>query len=448
MPSGFGRSFRAMVPAILGLACACAPVDTGVPRHYLAITHSALNRVSFFDLDSRKVVGALPAQKLPHDLLLSGDQRTLYVVNTGAQCITTYHLDSPELWRRARAFIRHNQVAAPDPRAARLSDAASVEVGAPFEASAAPLPPTGCLNPDPVQTLPAAVAEFHLTDPTFPESVGVVHARVHAEAHHACFDCHARSHGGKPFGPVLAEGGRSIVLVHLAYRNIVVLDAATFAVRRRVPLEMSQELMPVEVWLQPRTDVAFVSCRNRIGLSRPGQILVVDLGTGHTLKAIPAGIYPWHLMPDSTGRRLFVNNFQSSRISVVDVARRAIVDSFTVQNGPSTMLLASGGRRLYVSCFYTHRLLVVNVVSHSVEHSIPVGGNPTSLLLRVDGQRLDVLCGGESEIDSIDLRSNTVVERWPLPSGAYAFLPVDGDRSGRWPARATTPASNPKGETP
>ena len=422
MPSGFGRSFRAMMPAMLGLACACAPLGTGAPRHYLAITHSALNRVSFFDLDSRKVVGALPAQKLPHDLLLSGDQRTLYVVNTGAQCITTYHLDSPELWRRARAFIRHNQ--------------------------AAPLPPTGYLNPDPVQTLPAAVAEFHLTDPTFPESVGVVHARVHAEAHHACFDCHARSHGGKPFGPVFAEGGRGIVLVHLAYRNIVVLDAATLAVRRRIPLEMSQELMPVEIWLQPRTDVAFVSCRNRIGLSRPGQILVVDLSTGHTLKAIPAVIYPWHLLPDSTGRRLFVNNFQSSRISVVDVARRAIVDSFTVQNGPSTMLLASGGCRLYVSCFYTHRLLVVNVVSHSVEHSIPVGGNPTSLLLRVDGRRLDVLCGGESEIDSIDLRSNTVVERWPLPSGAYAFLPVDGDRSGRWPARATPPASNPKGETP
>src|SRR6266850_5802202 len=424
MPSGFVRSFRAMMPAMLGLACACGPVHTGVPHHYLAITHSALNRVSFFDLDARKVVGALPAQKLPHDLLLSGDQRTLYVINTGAQCITTYHLDSPELWRRARAFIRHNQAA-----------------------SAAPMPPTGCLNPDPVQTLPAAVAEFHLTDPTFPESVGVVHAQAHAEAHHACFDCHARSHGGKPFGPVFAEGGRSIVLVHLAYRNIVVLDAATLAVRRRIPLEMSQELMPVEVWLQPGTDVAFVSCRNRVGLSRPGQILVVDLGTGHTLKAIPAGIYPWHLLADSTGRRLFVNNFQSSRISVVDVARRAIVDSFTVQNGPSTMLLASGGRRLYVSCFYTHRLLVVNLVSHSVEHSIPVGGNPTSLLLRVDGRRLDVLCGGESEIDSIDLRSNTVVERWPLPSGAYAFLPVDGDRSGRWPARATPPASNPKGET-
>ena len=93
MPSGFGRSFRAMMPAMLGLACACAPLGTGAPRHYLAISHSSLNRVSFFDLDSRKVVGALPAQKLPHDLLLSGDQRTLYVVNTGAQCITTYHLD-------------------------------------------------------------------------------------------------------------------------------------------------------------------------------------------------------------------------------------------------------------------------------------------------------------------------------------------------------------------
>ena len=42
-----------------------------LPVHFLAITHSALNRITFFDLERREVVGVLPTQKLPHDMLLS-----------------------------------------------------------------------------------------------------------------------------------------------------------------------------------------------------------------------------------------------------------------------------------------------------------------------------------------------------------------------------------------
>jgi len=457
----------AFAASALALAGGCGLLGPHAPRHYLAITHPALNRVTFYDLDANRTVGALPAQKLPHDMLLSPDGRTLDVVNSGSQCMTSYHLDSPELWRRAHEFLREGSprdtlLGAPGPAMdgamhcaapggstdGALHGASDARApGAPesdFADSLRAMMRRGApldLNPDPVQSLPRSVAEFHLTDPTFPDSVRAIHTLVHAFDHSACFDCHARSRGGKPFGPVFVEDGRSIALVQLAYRNVVLLDASTGAVRRRIPLALSDDLMPVEIWFEPRTSLAFVTCRNRIGLSRPGVILVVDLADGHTVRAIPAGIYPWHLVPDPQGQRLFVDNFQSSRISVVDVARQAIVDSFVVQNGPSTMLFAPGGRQLYVSCFYTHRLLVVNLASHAVERAIPVGSNPTSLLLSADGRSLDVLCGGESEIDRVDLRSNTVVERHPLLFGAYAFQLVDSDRSGRWlQASASAPA--------
>ena len=75
------------------------------PDHYLIITHSALNRITFFDFASNQIVGALPTQKLPHDMLLSRD-RILYVVNSGSQCITTYDLTKPELWEYAREFMK------------------------------------------------------------------------------------------------------------------------------------------------------------------------------------------------------------------------------------------------------------------------------------------------------------------------------------------------------
>jgi DNA-binding beta-propeller fold protein YncE len=421
----------------LAFLCACA-TGPREPTHYLVITHSALNRVTFFDLDRMRVVGALPAQKLPHDLLLSHDQRTIVVVNSGAQCITAYHLDAPELWRRARDFMRRDTTPARPRSGGGMTEGGGGPDGEtmrhPAGSSSAPI----YLNPDPVQDLPPAVADFHLTDPTFPDSMRAAHARVRAGEHHACFDCHARAHGGKPFGPTFSSDGRSIRLVHLDYRNVTELDAGTLAVLRRIPLDLPSELSPVEIWVEPGTDTAFVTCRNRIGETKRGRIEVVDLGTGRRIAIIPVGIYPWHLVPDPSGRRLLVDNFQSSRISIVDVARRAVVDSIVAQNGPSTMAFLPGGAKLLVSCFYTHRLLVVDAATHRVESAIPVGSNPTSLLVAADGSEALVLCGGESEIDRVDLRAHVVRERYPVLFGAYAFQVVDRDHSGRWLSAAGT----------
>jgi len=442
------------------MSCACQPVfGPHAPRHYLVITHPALNRVTFFDLDAGKVVGALPAQKLPHDMLLSPDERTLYVVSSGAQCITKYHLGAPELWREAQAFTRH------DTSGARVRGAPGTHspamfgmgggadsapsphprVAVPGRVEAPPVasePPRGSgpvyLNPNPTQTLPPQVAEFHLTDATFPDRARVPHERTRATEHRTCFDCHDRSLGAKPFGPAFSQDGASIDLVHLAYRNITVLDAATLAIRRQVPLDVPPHYAPVEAWVRPGSGTAFVTCRDEIGQSRRGVILVVDLESGATLETIPAGIYPWHMLPDPTGTRLYVNNFQSSRISVVDVARRQVVDSLVVQNGPSTMLLSPDGARLFVSCFYTHKVLVVNLGTRKVEREIAVGSNPTSLLLSADRRRLLVLCGGESTLELVDLPSSTVRERHSLLFGAYAFQLVDRDRSGRWAVAAGT----------
>ena len=295
------RHARGLAAAVaIALACACQPAfGPHAPRHYLVITHPALNRVTFFDLDAGKVVGALPAQKLPHDMLLSPDDRTLYVVSSGAQCITTYHLGARELWREASAFMRRDTTRARSPgpmlpgMGAGVADSGSASgvhprVAVPDAAQlpvardeAAPGSGPVYLNPNPTQTLPPEVAEYHLTDPTFPDRARAPHERTRATEHRACFDCHDRSLGAKPFGPAFSQDGASIMLVHLAYRNITVLDAATLAIRRQVPLEIPAHYAPVEAWVRPGSDTAFVTCRDEIGQSRRGLILVVPPGGTH-----------------------------------------------------------------------------------------------------------------------------------------------------------------------
>jgi DNA-binding beta-propeller fold protein YncE len=133
------------------------------------------------------------------------------------------------------------------------------------------------------------------------------------------------------------------------------------------------------------------------------------------------------LVPDPSGKRLYIDNFQSSRISILDVAKREIVDSLIVQNGPSMMTFWPGHNVLVVSCFYTDRVLFVDLSTKQIVKSISVDSNPTSLEFSKDGKELLVLCGGESSLDVIDVEQGIVRERHKMLFGAYAFHEVTTD---------------------
>ena len=393
------------------------------PERYLLVTHPALNRITIFDLASDTIVGALPTHKLPHDMLISRDH-ILYVVNSGSQCISTFDLKSPEFWSYARDFMRRDSANLYSQR----SPSANMMGQGQQNSAKSSHPDTAswiALNHDPVQSLPAVFAQTYLTDTLFPITAKSMHEKVHAFSHKACYDCHDRSVGGRPFGPAFTNDSAAILLVHLRGRNITFLDSKTLSIQRQIPLPIPIQYSPIEAWIAPDQATCFVTCRNEIGQSNPGLIVVIRLRDGKLIKTITAGIYPWHLLADPTGATLYVNNFQSSRISIVDVAEQAIVDSLIVQNGPAMMVLEPERNLLFVSCFYTDRVLVVNLASKQVEKSIDVESNPTSLKFSADKKTLYVLCGGESSLDIVDVASGTVREKHKMLFGAYAFHPLD-----------------------
>ena len=265
-----------------------------------------------------------------------------------------------------------------------------------------------------------------LTDPHFPDVALPRHEKVGALSHSTCYDCHDRSVGAKPFGPSFSADSAQIFLVHLAYRKVTFLDSKTLAVKREIPLPIPAQYSPIEAWIAPDGNTCFVTCRNEIGKSKPGLILVSYLQRGMLLKSITAGIYPWHLLADPAGKKLYVNNFQSSRISIVDVDKREIVDSLIVQNGPSMMRLLPEQGLLAVSCFYTDRVVFVDLKTKEMKKIIDVDANPTSLEFSPEGTTLYVLCGGKSSLDVVDVPAGRVKEKYKMLFGAYAFLWVSG----------------------
>jgi hypothetical protein len=421
------RRKEAILLAVLFFATVnfhCQRNNTGFPpRHYLLITHSALNRITIYDLDADTIVGALPTQKLPHDMLVSRDH-LLYVVNSGAQCITTYDLKNPEFWDYARQFIKKDSSSF---SASHSLSPAMMGQGHPGDGQGTMKDSSVwvTLNKAPAQLLPAIFARTCLTDTNFPDIAKPMHEKVHAMSHATCYDCHDRSVGAKPFGLKYSSDSSEIFIVQLGYRTVTFLDSKTLAVKRRVPVPCPPNYSPIEAWIAPDRSECFVTCRNEIGQSKPGLILVLDLHDGRLLKSITAGIYPWHLLPTADGKTLYINNFQSSRISILDVHKMQIVDSIIVQNGPSMMLLQPEQNRLVVSCFYTDHVLFIDLKTKRVVKDIPVDANPTSLEFTPDGKSLYVLCGGESSLDMVDVDRGKVAEKHKMLFGAYAFHSMD-----------------------
>jgi DNA-binding beta-propeller fold protein YncE len=355
-------------------------------------------------------------------MLLDPGSRTLYVVSSGSQNISAYALGTEALWEEARGFMEKDST---NPAPPTGGPATMVRT------SGRPVPGKGvgssggmALNPDPVQALPAAVAAHYLTDPAFPEQAADGHARAGALSHNSCFDCHQRSVGAKPFAPVFSSDSSRIYLIHLAGKNLTVLEKRTMNVLRVIPLSLDGDFTPIEAWVDSSEMTALVTFRAEIGQSKPGRIAIVNLRAGEVSTVIPAGIYPWHILPTGSGHTFYVNNFQSSRISVFDLARGAIVDSIVVQNGPAMMLLVPDRNLLLVSCFYTDRILFINTVTHAIERELAVDANPTSMEFSADRRTLYVLCGGESTLLEIETAGWSTTARHHLVSGAYAMQRV------------------------
>ncbi len=415
------RAYVLMLSALFGTSCS-QKARSPLPGDYLVISHSALNRLTIFDLTAKSIVGALPAHKLPHDMVLSAD-KILLVVNSGSQCVSSYDFNNPELWAYARESIKKDSANLFGTEKNPSPNMVGNSHGAGSSTDKDTLAWTN-LNRDPVQSLPSSFARTVLTDPHFPDAARPMHEQVNATSHNACYDCHDRSVGSKPFGLTYSGDSAEIFTVHLQSRDITFFDSKTLAIKRKIPLPLPVEYSPIEAWISPNESICFVTCRNEIGESKPGRILVLNLKDGTVMKSIQAGIYPWHIVADAAGKRLYINNFQSSRISIVDVAAREIVDSLVVQNGPSMMRILPESNVLVVSCFYTDKVLFVDLATKEITKIVDVDSNPTSLEFSQDRRTLYVLCGGESSLNIIDVPEGKVRERHPMLFGAYAFLSI------------------------
>ena len=142
----------------------------------------------------------------------------------------------------------------------------------------------------------------------------------------------------------------------------------------------------------------------------PGHIVVFDTRTGERVAEITTEIHPYDLALDPAGDTLYVSNWASQSVSVIDTRTNRVKAVVRVGHNPNDMALAKDGR-LFVACsnenlvyaIDTKSLRPVEVVSTAMYKMAPVGSTPNALALDPAGKMLFVANADNNNVAVINI---------------------------------------------
>jgi YVTN family beta-propeller protein len=131
-----------------------------------------------------------------------------------------------------------------------------------------------------------------------------------------------------------------------------------------------------------------VYAANRGTRSGPGDVVVFDPKTRQIVTRIPVETTPYQTLITPDGKLLFVSNWSSESVSVIDTATNKIVRVLHVGMNPNDMKLSSDGR-LFVArsndntvyVIDAHKLQVLERLSTTLTPLAPEGSTPDALAI-------------------------------------------------------------------
>jgi YVTN family beta-propeller protein len=162
-------------------------------------------------------------------------------------------------------------------------------------------------------------------------------------------------------------------------------------------------------------------------LSQPGRTSVtvtVDVGAGDSL-AVNGSPFAVAMSPDGT--HAYVTDAANSRVSIVDVATRAVTGSIVVGTDPSGIAIASDGRAYVVNAGDGTVTVFDTVTNRIVRPYVYVGSAPNGIAVNDAGTRVVVANSFEDSVSVIDTRTWNVT-RVVVGDGPYGVA-ISGDRA-------------------
>jgi YVTN family beta-propeller protein len=224
---------------------------------------------------------------------------------------------------------------------------------------------------------------------------------------------------------VVSRDGRIVVATHSGYQphGIDVFDVKTQKLTQHIELKTT--------WLgltwSPDGKTLFVSGGNATGSKNiAGSAAPIyeftysngrlsDQPTGQLLETIDPKLVWWSGVAYLPGKNLLYaanrgTGTGPSNVVVFDAKTRQIVTRIPVDINPYQFVLTPNGARLFVSNWASESVSVIDTATNKVIRTLRVGINPNDMKLSSDG-RLFVACSNDNTVHVIDTRKLEVIER-------------------------------------
>jgi YVTN family beta-propeller protein len=258
-------------------------------KRKIYVTNQNSDLISVIDADALVVmrildVGVLPGADVPHNVYVDPQNRYFYVSLITSGRVSKFDAETDE-------------------------HIATIQVGQ--------SPANMVTSPDGATLY---VTNWHMANATF----HVLDAASMTERYFLTFP---PSLGALPHGLCITNDGSIVYTTQEGTGYVFRIqlgETADDAVMTPISLgEPAAELRPLQVLLDQNEERLFVTCNGT------GEVRVIDLATDEMVKTIHIGGRPWLLDLTDDGRRIYVGNWGSNAVDVIDPASMSLVTSLT-----------------------------------------------------------------------------------------------------------------------
>ncbi|WP_185716278.1 putative Ig domain-containing protein [Larkinella knui] len=169
----------------------------------------------------------------------------------------------------------------------------------------------------------------------------------------------------------------------------------------------------------------------------PSYLSIINTTTNTVLPTtIPLGRYPSGISVSPNGTRIYVGNFLSNNVTVIDAVTQTVLTTIEGVDSPAGLNVTPDGTQVYVANFNSYMVSVIDVATNKVTATIPMEDSPNGgIVMSPDGKRVYVTIqnlGNPSypySVAVIDVATQTVIATIPVNDGAGAIcITPDGTR--------------------
>lgn len=178
-------------------------------------------------------------------------------------------------------------------------------------------------------------------------------------------------------------------------------DAATGVVTRVAPVERA----PIGILVPPGTGKVYISNEGSNTVS------VLSSASMTLLKTIATGPRPHHMMYDASGRFVYVAEFESNQVGIIDTRTDTRIAGLPASQSSAARTHASWPIRdgmLYAVSEVSNELAAIDPRARTLAWTLPLGNRPSEVLVTPDGRTAYVSIRNENKVKVVDLQRRAV----------------------------------------